>query len=392
VNSPNPSDGSADRCPDSPPLFPAPKDVGKVANSPNRRTFLISSAAAVGAVVRGFDKKAAMYAWAVPAANGDMSTAATDTGDAHLGSAYPIAGVNTLTAESVVQSGPFVQATTPATAPGTSTIPWKIHSDSTHPDWNFVVDLTASSTGNLQTFEDPVMFIGWNIQAGGAKEDVTRWAWHLTLEYDYWTNISYDRAWHHQPEAHLQFHGANGTVIRLFSANVNAALNQSTFTIAADYWNLANSAGIQLMNYAAGVGPIYFGADLAVHGSVTAGNGTGQPNFTLACNATSHGDLNWFSNDIGNYWQIQGRRDSSNQLWFRDGLHSRNPLVISPGATALTSLVSISDLVRFADSTLFQATVGAPGPASAPPATPAKYLKVQDNVGTTYAIPCYAAS
>lgn len=39
-----------------------------------------------------------------------------------------------------------------------------------------------------------------------------------------------------------------------------------------------------------------------------------------------------------------------------------------------------------------QTTVGAAGGASAPPATPTKYLKVKDETGTTYVIPAYAES
>lgn len=39
-----------------------------------------------------------------------------------------------------------------------------------------------------------------------------------------------------------------------------------------------------------------------------------------------------------------------------------------------------------------QDTVGAAGAADAPPATPEKYLRVQDSTGTTYVVPAYKAS
>ena len=38
-----------------------------------------------------------------------------------------------------------------------------------------------------------------------------------------------------------------------------------------------------------------------------------------------------------------------------------------------------------------QLTVGAAGAASAPPATPTKYIKIKDSAGTTLVVPCYAA-
>lgn len=47
---------------------------------------------------------------------------------------------------------------------------------------------------------------------------------------------------------------------------------------------------------------------------------------------------------------------------------------------------------RWRNSANVQTTVGGVGGAAAPPATPAKYLKVKDNAGTTYVIPAYAAS
>lgn len=47
---------------------------------------------------------------------------------------------------------------------------------------------------------------------------------------------------------------------------------------------------------------------------------------------------------------------------------------------------------RWNDVSLQQTTVGAAGAASALPATPTKYLKVQDSAGTTLVVPAYAAS
>jgi len=47
---------------------------------------------------------------------------------------------------------------------------------------------------------------------------------------------------------------------------------------------------------------------------------------------------------------------------------------------------------KWESATLAQTTVGAAGGASALPATPTKYLKVQDSAGTTLVIPAYAAS
>ena len=75
------------------------------------------------------------------------------------------------------------------------------------------------------------------------------------------------------------------------------------------------------------------------------------------------------------------------------------------GVTALKLRVSEVDAVAFAATSLDatftgkltwvagneQLTVGAAGAASAPPATPTKYLKIKDSAGTTLVVPCYAA-
>ena len=47
---------------------------------------------------------------------------------------------------------------------------------------------------------------------------------------------------------------------------------------------------------------------------------------------------------------------------------------------------------RWNDAGLSQTTVGAAGGASAPPATPTRYFRVQDSTGTTLVIPAYALS
>jgi hypothetical protein len=47
--------------------------------------------------------------------------------------------------------------------------------------------------------------------------------------------------------------------------------------------------------------------------------------------------------------------------------------------------------LEIANPTNFQTTVGAAGAASAPPATPAKWLKIVDNTGATFVVPCFNA-
>lgn len=61
-------------------------------------------------------------------------------------------------------------------------------------------------------------------------------------------------------------------------------------------------------------------------------------------------------------------------------------------ATAEVFAVTAAGLPKWSAAANAQTTVGAAGAASALPATPAKYLKVQDSSGTTYVIPAYAAS
>lgn len=59
-----------------------------------------------------------------------------------------------------------------------------------------------------------------------------------------------------------------------------------------------------------------------------------------------------------------------------------------------TALMSIDSSGRFRNraSGNEQTTVGAAGAASAPPATPQKYLQVVDSAGTAYVVPLYKAS
>jgi NAD kinase len=54
--------------------------------------------------------------------------------------------------------------------------------------------------------------------------------------------------------------------------------------------------------------------------------------------------------------------------------------------------LATDDIVRFNAAGTFQTTVGAAGGGSALPATPTKYLKIKDEAGTTFVVPCYAAA
>jgi hypothetical protein len=54
--------------------------------------------------------------------------------------------------------------------------------------------------------------------------------------------------------------------------------------------------------------------------------------------------------------------------------------------------LATDDIVRFNAAGTFQTTVGAAGGGSALPATPTKYLKIKDDSGTLFVVPCYAAS
>ena len=54
--------------------------------------------------------------------------------------------------------------------------------------------------------------------------------------------------------------------------------------------------------------------------------------------------------------------------------------------------IMANGIPRWSNAANAQATVGAGGAASPPPATPQTYLKVQDSAGNTYVIPAYLAS
>jgi hypothetical protein len=79
-------------------------------------------------------------------------------------------------------------------------------------------------------------------------------------------------------------------------------------------------------------------------------------------------------------------------LFFRDVVNARMLLTMVPGASSTASRAEWLAIQRHNAAALWQTTVGAAGAASALPATPTKYLKVQDDTGTTYVIPAYAAS
>ena len=57
-----------------------------------------------------------------------------------------------------------------------------------------------------------------------------------------------------------------------------------------------------------------------------------------------------------------------------------------------TNELATGGLIRYDSAGTFQTTVGAAGGGSALPATPTKYLKVKDEAGTTFVVPCYAAA
>lgn len=91
-------------------------------------------------------------------------------------------------------------------------------------------------------------------------------------------------------------------------------------------------------------------------------------------------------------WLIYRTAAGASPLYIRDIVNARMLATINAGASSTASRVDWLAIQRYNDAVLWQTTVGAAGAASALPATPTKYLKVQDNSGTTYVIPAYAAS
>lgn len=80
-------------------------------------------------------------------------------------------------------------------------------------------------------------------------------------------------------------------------------------------------------------------------------------------------------------------------ITWSDGAGLAGPSLSRQGTTLWTPSVFRFDTgLRWGVSGLIQTTVGAAGAASALPATPSKYLKVQDDLGVTYVIPAYAAA
>jgi hypothetical protein len=80
-------------------------------------------------------------------------------------------------------------------------------------------------------------------------------------------------------------------------------------------------------------------------------------------------------------------------------IDSAGKLVFGPSGSQDTVLyrsaaneLATDDIMRFNAAGTFQTTVGAAGGGDALPATPTKYLKIKDEAGTTFVVPCYAAA
>lgn len=72
--------------------------------------------------------------------------------------------------------------------------------------------------------------------------------------------------------------------------------------------------------------------------------------------------------------------------------HTANILQTSKSDDTALFAVTGAGLPKWSAASMVQTTVGAAGAASAPPATPTKWLKVVADNGTTYVVPAYAAS
>ncbi len=139
-------------------------------------------------------------------------------------------------------------------------------------------------------------------------------------------------------------------------------------------------------------------------GSISAQNGAinwnAPINLTgsgLFVNRTSAGDITFLNKltadgtDIANY---RSRFTANGALTWSDGAGMSTGPSLSRNGTALqlNNVFQSNGGYRWGVAGLMQTTVGAAGAAAALPATPSKYFKVQDETGTTFVIPGYAAA
>jgi hypothetical protein len=110
----------------------------------------------------------------------------------------------------------------------------------------------------------------------------------------------------------------------------------------------------------------------------------------------SAGDLMWQSKmavdgtDVANY---RLRITANGAVTWSDGIGMAGPsLSRNGGALQLSTVFQFNGGLRWGSAGLIQTTVGAAGAAAALPATPSKYLKIQDETGATFVVPAYAAA
>lgn len=117
--------------------------------------------------------------------------------------------------------------------------------------------------------------------------------------------------------------------------------------------------------------------------------GSGSTTLRLGCPTGAASAMIWAYNGVD---QWQWYQTSGSLLYLRDVVNARMLLTCVPGASSTASRIDLLGIFRYNDAALFQTTVGAAGAASALPATPTEYLKVQNNAGQTRVIPCYLAA
>lgn len=120
-------------------------------------------------------------------------------------------------------------------------------------------------------------------------------------------------------------------------------------------------------------------------GSATAGSASST--LRIGCPTGAASAVIWTYNAVD---QWQWYQTSGSLLYLRDVVNGRMLMTCVPGASSTASRIDMLGIFRYNDAAFWQTTVGAAGAASALPATPTEYLKVQNNAGQTRVIPCYA--
>lgn len=236
---------------------------------------------------------------------------------------------------------------------------------------------------------DPVMRFGYNVGPGGSRLVAAEPSSHWQLEAHYYDGVD------HWIESFWEYQTSTGVIKRPIGFNGKRDSPYINFSLTFDTLMWTDSSGYNLLTTGGSgdTGFFVWRANIYMQSAAAARTIFIQPTggdaqIIMDAPVGSSHRLKFTRAGVDQF-QIYNA-NSASTLFFRDEVNSRMLASFFGGASSTASQVQWLAIQRYNDATLWQTTVGAAGAASALPATPTKYLKVQDNTGATYVIPAYA--